>query len=64
LCRLLIMEIDLKKIREQNGFMTQSEMADKLGVKLRTVQKYEQGFPIPKSMEKLIVHEFKSGDLK
>lgn len=58
------MEIDLKKIRQENGSLTQSEMADKLGINLRTVQKYEQGFPIPKSMEKLIIYEFNLAEQK
>ncbi len=53
------MNIDLKKIRAENGRLTQSELADRLGVKLRTIQNYENGTPIPISMEKLIVYEFK-----
>ena len=52
------MDIDLKKIRAENGGLTQSGLAERLGIKLRTVQKYETGSPIPLSMEKLIAYEF------
>ncbi|MEL6562223.1 MAG: helix-turn-helix transcriptional regulator [Bacteroidota bacterium] len=52
------MNIDLKKIRTENGGLTQSELAERLGIKLRTIQNYENGAPIPKSMEKLITYEF------
>lgn len=55
---LLLMNIDLKKIRTENGELTQSELAERLGIKLRTIQNYENGAPIPKSMEKLIAYEF------
>ncbi|MGB3467070.1 MAG: helix-turn-helix transcriptional regulator [Cyclobacteriaceae bacterium] len=58
----LQMDIDLKKIRAENGGLTQSELAERLGIKLRTVQKYETGSPIPLSMEKLISYEFQLDD--
>lgn len=52
------MHIDLKKIRERAG-ITQSEMANRLGLKLRTIQKYEKLKEVPPSIKKLIEHEFR-----
>ena len=45
--------MDVKKLRETLG-ITQQELADKCGVTLRTVQNWEVGKIIPKSMEKLL----------
>ena len=42
--------------------MTQAAMAQRLGITIRTVQKYEQGHPMPESMRKLISYEFEQVD--
>ena len=49
---------ELKYIRQQNGNLTQTELADRLGVTLRTIQAYEKSNNIPTYMQKLIHHEF------
>ncbi len=43
----------LKQIRVQWG-LTQAEMADLLGVALRTYQGYESGRPIPRHVDRLM----------
>lgn len=45
--------MDVKKIREKYG-ITQSQLADKLGITLRTVQNWENGKVIPPAMLKLL----------
>lgn len=52
---------NLKNIRIQNGNLSQSELARRLGVGLRTIQKYEKTGIIPEYMQKLIQYEFFSG---
>jgi phage repressor protein C with HTH and peptisase S24 domain len=49
--------LDLKKIREENGGLTQLEMAKRLGVKFRTYQNYEYLDKIPTVIEKLVKYE-------
>lgn len=39
---MILSDLELKKIREQLG-LTQQELANKLGVNIRTVQKWEAG---------------------
>jgi len=49
--------LQLKEIRNNLG-ITQSEMAERLGITMKTIQNYEKGFPIPLSVQKLIQFEF------
>ena len=51
--------LDLKKIRADLGNLTQSQMADRLGVTLRTYQNYEQKGEMPPNMKKLLEYEIK-----
>lgn len=51
--------IQLKEIRNNLG-ITQSEMAERLGITMKTIQNYEKGFTIPLSVQKLIQFEFLS----
>lgn len=50
--------LDLKKIREKAGNLTQKEMAERLGIKTRTYQNYELTGDIPEYMQKLIRYSF------
>lgn len=47
--------IDIKKTRSKLG-LTQSGMAKKLGVTLRTIQNWEHGGVIPESKRELLLH--------
>lgn len=49
---------DLKQIRAQSGNLSQTKMAERLGITLRTYQNYEHKGIIPVYMEKLIAYEF------
>ena len=51
---LFTMELDDMKAIRQNLGLTQSELADKLGVTVRSIQNYEAGREIPNSIKKLI----------
>lgn len=54
---------DFKKIRKKAG-LTQTELADFIGITLRTVQNYEGGEnPIPLYIEKLLKYEFNSQNI-
>lgn len=48
--------LDLKKIRKNNN-LTQSGLAEKLGISTRTVQNWEAGDAIPES-KKLLIQSF------
>ncbi len=52
------MQLDIKRIRAENGNLTQADFANRLEISLRTVQKYESGSLIPESIKKLIRYEF------
>lgn len=45
--------IDIKKLREAKG-LTQKELADRCGVTLRTIQNWDSGKNIPKSVAALL----------
>ena len=52
---------DLKKFREDKGF-TQSEIAEFVGVSLRTIQNYESGGVIPQSKYEILHRLFNMKD--
>jgi transcriptional regulator with XRE-family HTH domain len=52
-------DLDIKKIRINAG-LTQTEFAERLGVGMRTIQKYERDGDVPEYMIKLINYEFNS----
>ena len=49
--------LNLKKIREQLGGVTQNDLATMIGVTLRTVQRYENESQVPESIYKAIQYE-------
>jgi transcriptional regulator with XRE-family HTH domain len=58
------LRIKLKNAREKNGF-TQKEFAEKIGVKLATYQKYEQGARTPKlDMMKTILEKLNENSIE
>ena len=46
--------MDVKKLRELMG-LTQQELADRVGVTLRTIQNWESGKPLPERAQRLLV---------
>lgn len=47
-------KIDVKKIRKSLGF-SQQQLADKIGVHLKTIQNYENGGIVPKSKHAILL---------
>ncbi len=46
--------MDVKRLREQMG-LTQIQLADRVGVTLRTIQNWEGGRPLPKRVQRLLL---------
>lgn len=60
---MIVSSLDIKQFREKQG-LTQSELAELVGVTLRTIQNYEAGGEIPKSKDVIFHMLFKQYEFK